>query len=108
MKEASSSAVLQEDVNLQLADLRMSIDNIDAALIYMLSERFSCTRKVGELKAAANIPSTDPSRETAQVARLKRLSEAANLDPVFAEKFLRLVIEEVVRNHELIRSRKIA
>ena len=32
-----------------LADYRVSIDNIDAALIHMLAERFRCTKAVGVL-----------------------------------------------------------
>jgi chorismate mutase len=32
-------------------DLRDSIDNIDAAIVHMLAERFRCTRGVGKLKA---------------------------------------------------------
>lgn len=85
-----------------LSELRQSIDNIDAALIYMLSERFSCTQKVGRLKVKANLPSADLSREAAQISRLKRLAEASNLDPIFAEKFLRFIIKEVIHNHDLI------
>lgn len=32
-----------------LRDLRDSIDNIDAAIIHMLAERFRCTQRVGVL-----------------------------------------------------------
>jgi chorismate mutase len=85
-----------------LIDLRQSIDNIDAALIYMLSERFKCTRLVGELKAASGLPAADRTRESAQISRLKRLADAANLDPVFAEKFLNFIINEVIRHHKEI------
>lgn len=35
-----------------LRDLRDSIDNIDAAIIHMLAERFRCTQRVGVLDAA--------------------------------------------------------
>ena len=35
----------------ELLEIRHSIDNIDAALIHLLAERFKQTRKVGELKA---------------------------------------------------------
>jgi len=47
----------------QLLRLRASIDNIDAALIYMLAERFRCTQQVGELKATNAMPPSDPARE---------------------------------------------
>lgn len=84
----------------ELLRLRDSIDNIDAALIYILSERFKCTKQVGLLKAAHNMPATDGEREKRQIARLRRLAEDAQFDPVFAEKFLNFIIQEVIRHHE--------
>ena len=64
----------------ELLRLRNSIDNIDAALIHMLAERFKCTQAVGEYKAVHNLPPADPAREAAQIARLRSLAEAAKLD----------------------------
>jgi chorismate mutase len=79
---------------------RSSIDNIDAALILLLAERFKVTKAVGEYKAAAGLPPADLSREDAQIARLRDLAASANLDPAFSEAFLRFVIAEVIRHHE--------
>lgn len=84
----------------QLAIFRRSIDNIDAALIHMLAERFRITQAVGEYKAKVTLPPADPDREKRQIARLRALSEEANLDPEFSEKFLRFIIDEVIRHHE--------
>jgi chorismate mutase len=84
----------------QLLDLRKSIDNIDAAMVHMLAERFRCTQRVGALKAAHHLPPADPKREEEQVARLRALARAADLDPEFAEKYLAFVIKEVIRHHE--------
>ncbi|WP_373489283.1 chorismate mutase [Blastomonas sp.] len=86
-----------------LAAFRQSIDNIDAALIYMLAERFKITKAVGEHKAKTALPPADPRREEEQIARMKRLATEAELDPDFSEKFLRFVIDEVIRHHEKIR-----
>jgi len=86
-----------------LAAYRKSIDNIDAALIHILAERFRITQAVGEYKAKATLPPADPDREARQIARLRKLSEEANLDPEFSEKFLRFIIEEVIRHHEKAR-----
>lgn len=88
----------------ELLALRQSIDNIDAAIIHMLAERFRCTQQVGRLKAAHNLPPADPGREAAQIARLRRLAEDARLDPEFAEKFLNFVVREVIRHHEAVRA----
>ncbi|WP_126172573.1 chorismate mutase [Altericroceibacterium xinjiangense] len=86
-----------------LAGFRRSIDNIDAALIHMLAERFRITQAVGEYKAQAQLPPADPSREERQIQRLRKLAEEADLDPEFSEKFIRFVIEEVIRHHERAR-----
>jgi len=86
-----------------LASFRKSIDNIDAALIHILAERFRITQAVGEYKAKVTLPPADPDREARQIARLRKLSEEANLDPEFSEKFLRFIIEEVIRHHEKAR-----
>lgn len=83
-----------------LAAYRESIDNIDAALVYLLAERFKVTQKVGAYKAKSGLPPADPNRESQQVARLRRLAQDANLDPEFCEKFLRFIIDEVIRHHE--------
>ncbi len=88
----------------ELLRLRESIDNIDAALVHLLAERFKCTKAVGELKAAHGLPPADPSREAVQIARLRKLAEAAKLDPDFAEKFLNFIVKEVIRHHEAIRN----
>ncbi|MGR6432894.1 chorismate mutase [Rhizobium sp. PAMB 3182] len=90
------------EIRNQLAKYRQSIDNIDAALIHMLAERFACTKAVGVLKATHELPPSDPAREEYQIDRLRRLAKEANLDPDFAEKFLNFIIREVIRHHEAI------
>jgi chorismate mutase len=86
-----------------LAGFRASIDNIDAALIHMLAERFRITKAVGAYKAANALPPSDPGREERQIDRLRKLAEDAHLDPDFGEKFLRFIIDEVIRHHQQIR-----
>ena len=83
-----------------LDEFRTSIDNIDVALVHLLAERFRVTTQVGAHKAVVGLPPADPDREAQQVQRMRELAEAAGLDPVFSEKFLRFVIDEVIRHHE--------
>ncbi|WP_449283869.1 chorismate mutase [Leucobacter sp.] len=83
----------------RLEQLRASIDNIDAALIHMLAERFRCTQEVGLLKADNDMPPSDPAREARQTARLRALAEDAHLDPEFAEKWFNFVVAEVIQHH---------
>ena len=92
-------------VDPELQQLRDSIDNIDAALIHLLAERFKCTKAVGKLKAQRGLPPADPAREVQQIARLRALAGSAKLDPDFAEKFLDFIIGEVIRHHEAINGR---
>ena len=82
-----------------LAGYRASIDHIDAALIHILAERFRITQAVGAYKASNTLPASDPAREARQIERMRRLAAEAQLDPEFSEKFLRFIIDEVIRHH---------
>lgn len=86
----------------ELSSIRQSIDNIDAALVHLLAERFKFTQQVGRLKAAGGLPASDPDRERVQIARLRNLAEESHLDPAFAEKFLNFIVAEVIHHHEKI------
>ena len=94
LQTSADPAILEE-----LFAIRGSIDNIDAALIFMLAERFRATQQVGHLKAEHQMPASDPNREEQQVARLRALAEEAHLDPEFAEKWFNFVVAEVIRHH---------
>ncbi|EPD30668.1 chorismate mutase [Gleimia europaea] len=87
----------------ELVQARATIDNIDAALVHILAERFRCTQAVGHIKAQYDLPPADPAREKEQVKRLRALAEESGLDPVFAEKFLHFIVTEVIRHHEDIK-----
>ncbi len=86
----------------ELDRLRGSIDNLDTAIIAMLAERFKITQQIGVLKHERGLAPADPEREVQQIARLRRLAIASNLDPEFAEKLLSFIVAEVVRHHEAI------
>lgn len=86
----------------ELERLRGSIDNLDAAIICLLAERFKVTQQVGVLKRDRGLAAADPEREVQQIARLRDLAHRAHLDPEFAEKWLTFVVAEVVRHHEAI------
>jgi chorismate mutase len=101
LEGASGIGAVMSDAT--LVGYRESIDNIDAALVFLLAERFKVTQAVGRYKAKAGLPAADPGRETAQIERLRTLAKSANLDPDFSEKFLRFIIDEVIRHHERVR-----
>lgn len=89
----------------ELDRLRGSIDNLDTAIIALLAERFKVTQQIGVLKHERGLAAADPEREVQQIARLRQLAVASNLDPEFAEKLLSFIVAEVVRHHEAIAGR---
>jgi chorismate mutase len=88
--------------NGQLDAYRASIDNIDAALVHLLAERFKITQAVGRYKAEVGMPAADPAREQHQIGRLRALAVESGLDPVFTEKFIRFIVDEVILHHKRI------
>ena len=86
----------------RLEEYRASIDNIDAALVHLLAERFKITQAVGRYKAEVGLPPADHEREQQQIARLRALAEESGLDPAFTEKFLRFIVDEVILHHQRI------
>ncbi|WP_313813570.1 chorismate mutase [Glutamicibacter sp.] len=101
-RQSSLQGEVQQEVLDELFAIRGSIDNFDAQLVYLLAERFKATQRVGHLKAAHQLPPSDPNREKAQIERLRNLAHEAHLDPEFAEKFLNFIISEVIRHHQNI------
>lgn len=86
----------------QLASLRQRIDEIDTQLVALLAQRFVLTDEVGVFKKQQGLPATDEARELAQMARIGQLAAQHGLAPELAQKFLRVVIDEVVTRHKQI------
>ena len=91
---------ISNSVKNKLISHRKSIDRLDTVLLYALAERFKHTQAVGILKAQNNLEPSDLEREEKQIERLELLSADADLDPIFAKKFLSFIIAEVIRHHE--------
>ena len=70
-----------DQIPAELARLRSSIDNIDAALIHLLAERFKATQQVGVLKAERGMPPADLEREDRQIKRLRTLADGPGSTP---------------------------
>jgi chorismate mutase len=92
-------SIMDNDLN----DLRQSLDNIDNAFIFLLAERFRVTQRIGIYKSEHGLSPVDEVREKIQFARIERLARDCGLNPEFAVKMLRLIIDEVIENHEAIR-----
>lgn len=100
--EKPSDPTANPVIRQEILGLRGSIDNIDASLMYLLAERFKCTKRVGELKAQAGIAASDPDREGRQIQRLTEIAQSAGLDTEFAQQFREFIVAEAIRRHKLI------
>lgn len=86
----------------QIEALRSTIDNIDAAVIHLLAERFKATSRVGVLKAQAGFAPADLQREEQQIERLRSIARDAGLDTQIAEMYKQFVVEEAKKRHQRI------
>ena len=85
-----------------LVNLRVRIDKIDSVLISHLAERFRFTEQVGCVKAKSGILPIDNAREQTQARRIAELAEHEGMNPIFAQKLLKLITGEVVKRHKEI------
>ena len=86
-----------------LSHWRDQIDDIDGQMVALLAKRFEITTQVGHWKAENKVTPVDPDRERRQVERLQQLAKDTGLSPDFLERFLRIIIDEVVSHHRAIR-----
>jgi chorismate mutase len=88
----------------ELIEARKKLDVIDEGLVEMLEARFQLTHQVGLLKADQKMLPLDSDREAQKIVQLRSLCEGKNLNPDFVTEVFRLVMKEVVKNHEKLRS----
>jgi chorismate mutase len=55
---------------MDISDWRTRIDEIDARLVSLLSERSRCVLEIGKIKRTLNLPVYDPEREKEILARI--------------------------------------
>ena len=89
----------------ELIEIRNRIDEIDQGIIELLHERFKVTHEVGLLKAKRALHSQDVRREEQKLEALGALSESHKLEPTLVRELFRRIMEEVVRNHERIKTK---
>ena len=87
-----------------LPQLRKELDAIDQELITLLTKRFAVTNLVGHYKKTHGLHPVDEGREAAQMERIRIIAKDTGLNPEFAAKFLRIIIDEVVENHIAIQN----
>jgi chorismate mutase len=85
----------------ELLALREQIDALDQQLFSVLAERFKVTAQVGQLKKQHQLPAQDATREAQQLQKTAALAAQTGLDPDFAQRMQRLILDEVVAQHKL-------
>ena len=63
-----------------LNHLRTQVDELDAQLLVLLSERLSLARRMGQIKNAQARPMRDPTREQQVLRRLTELNSKLQRD----------------------------
>jgi chorismate mutase len=90
-----------------LQDLRISLDNIDNAMVLLLAERFRVTQKVGQLKRDQGLPPQDASREASRFAHMQKLAVEAGLNPELVQSLWRKIMDEVIDNHKALQKKEL-
>lgn len=93
-----------EEWQAELQSLRKQIDRLDQGLVLMLANRFSLTRRVGEIKARVGLESFDPQREAEKIADIRELCNLHDVNPELMVDILAQIMRETVKNHDKFRS----
>lgn len=91
---ASGSAVQGARADEPLSALRDQIDEVDTALLDLLSRRLDLVAQVGEVKGRHGLPIYAPDRERAMITRRRGEAEATGLSPDLVEDVLRRLMRE--------------
>ena len=78
----------------ELDSLRDKIDEVDAQLVQLLSQRLALVAEVGEVKSAHGLPIYAPDREAAMLARRREEAENLGVSGELVEDILRRLMRE--------------
>ncbi|MCQ2158531.1 MAG: chorismate mutase [Bacteroidales bacterium] len=70
----------------ELNSLRLKIDDLDARLVGILSERMELSRKIGEVKKSGNVSVVQSGRWNEVVSHITELAESYHLNPSTVRK----------------------
>jgi len=79
---------------MELTALRDQIDEVDKALLELLSRRLQLVAEVGEVKSRYGLPIYVPEREASMLASRRKEAEALGVPPDLIEDVLRRVMRE--------------
>ena len=86
-----------------LADLRQSIDNLDAVLVHTLAERFRCTTGRRQAEGPTHPAALGPrSRRRGRSSGWSGCAPKAAWIPNLPRNSMRFIIDEVIRHHQTV------
>lgn len=85
----------------QMPRLRTRIDTLDARLIALIAERSRLIDEAARIKAREGLPARIDARVEEVAFNCRRLAENEGLDPDFAERIWRLMMEHFIAQEEL-------
>lgn len=88
----------------QLNLLRQKIDRVDQKWLELLTERFTLTRQIGQIKAAENLPSVAPDRKAAIISKFQTQAQQLSISPELATDLITRIMQEVVKEHHEART----
>ncbi|PHM33375.1 bifunctional chorismate mutase/prephenate dehydrogenase [Xenorhabdus innexi] len=78
----------------ELSQLRKQIDEVDKALLSLLSRRMDLVAEVGEVKSQLGLPIYAPEREASMLASRRKEAEILGISPDLIEDILRRIMRE--------------
>ncbi|WP_446469632.1 bifunctional chorismate mutase/prephenate dehydrogenase [Xenorhabdus stockiae] len=78
----------------ELSQLREKIDEVDKALLNLLSRRMDLVAEVGEVKSQLGLPIYAPEREASMLASRRQEAEILGISPDLIEDILRRIMRE--------------
>ena len=87
-----------------LPNWRKQLDELDAEIIRLMARRFEVTRKIGEHKAAGDLPVRDEVREQQQLERIQELARDQGVDAELTVRVMQAIIDESAKQQMGVRS----
>ncbi len=88
---------------MNLEELRIEVDNANKDIVKSISKRFLATREIGKLKAKSNLSSVDKNRENIVIENVRLMAKENNLDEDMMEEIFRIIMTEVVKEHNKLK-----
>ena len=79
-----------------LEELRKQIDQIDATLLHVLSNRMKLVKEIGAFKKMKGIPPLDKKRWEQVLASKLKLAQSQGLNIIFIRKIYELIHEQAL------------